>query len=66
MNACRMKTRKLTILVIFLTQSLLCASQIEYDTQEAFRLAHETQKPVLRCITVRMDCEHIPLQRLLT
>jgi thiamine biosynthesis lipoprotein len=42
-----MKNYRLGILVILLTQSFLCGAQIERDAQEAFRVAGETQKPVL-------------------
>jgi thioredoxin-related protein len=42
-----MPARKLFIAVIFLFQCHLCFGQIEYDATEAFRVANETQKPVL-------------------
>lgn len=42
-----MKNYKLSVLVFFLVQPLLCTAQIEHDAQEAFRIAGETQKPVL-------------------
>ncbi len=42
-----MKVSKLFVSIIVLFQSLSCLGQIEHDAKEAFRVASETQKPVL-------------------
>jgi len=42
-----MQAGKLFIAVILQFQCLLCMGQIEHDVAEAFRVADETQKPIL-------------------
>jgi thioredoxin-related protein len=42
-----MRMCKFFIVVILSVHSLMCLGQIEHDAEEAFRIASETQKPVL-------------------